>query len=170
VAVEQPFPHHALRRRLARLHALLGVEVVAGVDAALPLEPLRARALGVEVGFDREPHVAREMLRARAHQQVVVGVVEHRLRDARRRPHALERRDAARALQRPVHAAGVELHDAVGVRQPAVADVHLGRVELDDVDARDQRLEHVLALRDPLPGLLDAAARPAVLVLVAVGG
>ena len=120
-------------------HALLRVEVVPRVDAPLPLEPLRARGLGVEVGLDREAHVAREGLRARAHQQVVVGVVEHRLRHPRGRAHALERGDAAGALQRAVHAAGVELDDAVGVRQPAVADVHLRRVELDDVDAGDQR-------------------------------
>ena len=40
----------------------------------------------------------------------------------RRRAHAFERRDAAGALRRPVHAARVELDDAVRVRQAAVAD------------------------------------------------
>ena len=62
--------------------------------------------------------------------------------------------DAAGALLRAVHAAGVELHDAVGVRQAAVADARLLGIELDDVDAGDQRVEHVLALRHHREGRL----------------
>ena len=48
--------------------------------------------------------------------------VHHFLRDQRRRAHAFETRHAARPLLRAVHAARVELDDAVGVRQPAIAD------------------------------------------------
>ena len=51
--------------------------------------------------------------------------------------------DAAGPLLRPVHAARVELDDAVGVRQAAVADARVLGIELDDVDARDQGVEHV---------------------------
>ena len=70
----------------------------------------------------------------------------------------------------PVHAAGVELHDAVGVRQAAVTHAVVERIELDDVDARDQRLEDVAARGHRGEGRLDAGLRPAILELVAVGG
>ena len=73
----------------------------------------------------------------------MVGRVHHQLRHLRRRAHAFDRRDAAGALLRPVHAARIELDDAVGVRQPAVADAVVGRIELDDVDAGDERVEDV---------------------------
>ncbi len=131
---------------MARLAALLRIEVVLGIDAPLPFQPQPARLLGVEVVLDLEAHVAREVLRALADQQVMVGLLEHRLGDERRRAHAFEGGDAAGALRRPVHAARVELHDAVGIRQPAVADAGVGRIELAEVDAGDQRVEHVAAL------------------------
>ena len=57
----------------------------------------------------------------------MVGVVHDGLRHERRRAHALEARDAAGPLLRAVHAARVELDDAVGVRQAAVADARLER-------------------------------------------
>ena len=150
------------------LAALLRIEIVIGIDAALPLQPQPARLLGVEVVLDLEAHVAREVLRALADQQVVVGHLEHRLGHQRRRAHAFERGDAAGALRRAVHAARVELHDAVGVRQPAVADAAFGRIELADVDAGDQRVEHVGALGDHVERLLHADFGAAVLVDVAV--
>ena len=79
--------------------------------------------------------------------------------------------DAAGALLRPVHAAGVELDDAVGVRQPAVADAVSSGIELDDVDACDRaRREHPSPPRHQAEGLLDAGLGAAVLVEIAVGG
>ena len=113
-----------------------------------------------------------EVLRALADEQMVVGRVHDELRDVRRRPHAFERGDAAGALLRPVHAARVELHDAVGIRQAAVADAVVLRIELDDVDAGDEGVEHVFlaraAARHQVERALDRRLRPAVLVAVAV--
>ncbi len=140
-----------------------------GIDAALPFEPQLARALGVEVVLDLEAHVARELLRVLADEQVVIGLLEHGLGDERRRAHAFDARHAAGALGRPVHAARVELHDAFGVGQAAVADAGVFGIELAQVDAGDDGVEHVGALRDHLERLLHAGDRPAVLVAVAVG-
>ena len=70
---------------------------------------------------------------------------------------------------RPVHAARIELHHAVGVGKPAVADARVVGIELDDVDAGDQGLEHVGAARHQLEGLLHAGHLAAVPVEVAVG-
>ena len=95
-------------------------------------------------------------------------MLEHRLGDQRRRAHAFERRDAAGALGRAVHAARVELHDAFGVGQAAVADAGLVRIELAEVDAGDERVEHVGALGDHVERLLHADVGAAVLVDVAV--
>src|SRR3712207_6873272 len=44
------------------------------------------------VVFDLEAHVAGELLRARAHQQMVIRLLEHRLGDQGRRAHPFERR------------------------------------------------------------------------------
>jgi hypothetical protein len=82
--------------------------------------------------------------------------------------HALNRGHRARAPLRTVHARGVELHDAVGVGQAAVADAGVGRVEFVEVDARDHGVEHVGALGHHLKGLLDGGQVAAVLVAVAV--
>ena len=69
-----------------------------------------------------------------------------------------------------MHAAGIELHDAVGVRNAAVADAILQRIELDDVDAGDQRVENILAFGHETKSSLDTRLRSTVLVLVAVAG
>ena len=90
-----------------------------------------------------KPSCRANVLRALADEQVVIGLVHHRLGHQRRGAHALEAGHAAGALLGPVHAAGVELHDAVGVGQAAVADAGLLGVELDDVHAGDHRVEHV---------------------------
>jgi hypothetical protein len=47
---------------------------------------------------------------------MVIGVVHHGFGDERGRADALERGDAPGAFLRAVHAAGVELDDAVGIR------------------------------------------------------
>ena len=136
----------------AGLEPLARVEPVAGVDAAAPLEPQRARLFRVEVVLDLEPELAGEGLGAGPDEEVVVGEFGHRLRHERRCADALERRDAAGPAPGSVHAAGVELDDAVRVGESAIADPHLGRVVLGDVHARDEGVEHVLALDDAAEG------------------
>ena len=121
---------------------------VAGVDAPLPFQPQLAGAVGVQVVLDLEAHHAGELLRTRAHQQVVVGVFHDRLGHQRGGAHPLEPRHASGLLLRPVHAAGVQLHHSVRVGQAAVADPGLGGVEFGDVHPRDQGVQHVRALDD----------------------
>ena len=93
----------------------------------------------------------------------------HLLRDERRRPHALEAGHGAGALPRAVHARRVELDDAVGVRQPAVADA------VSSGSSSTMLTPAISASSTSLPSviiderLLDAGLRAAVLVLVAVG-
>ena len=58
----------------------------------------------------------------------------------------------------------VELHDAVGVRQAAVAHARVLGIELDDVDAGDEGVEDVLAFGHHRERRLDAGLRAAVLV------
>ena len=113
------------------------------IGAALPLDPGLAGSLGVEVVLDLHAHVAGKFLCAFSDEQVVIGFVHHLLRDYGGRADSLDGRDAARALARAVHAARIELDDAVGIWQPAVPDARLLGVELDEVDAGDQRVEHV---------------------------
>ena len=86
--------------------------------------------------------------------------------DERRRPNAFERGDAACPLLRSVHAARIELHNAFSIRQAAVADAGLFRIELDDVDAGDQRVEHVVPFDDLREGYLDAVLSPPFLNLL----
>jgi hypothetical protein len=111
---------------------------------------------------------AGEVLRAFADQQMMIGLVGHQLRDARRRAHALDSRNSARALLRAVHARGVELDDAFGVRQAAPADAGLIRIELDDGDAGDERVEDVGAAGHHLEHLRDARDAVRVLRSIAV--
>src|SRR5204863_1676805 len=87
------------------------------------------------------------------------------------RPHTFEGGDAAGAFLRSVHATGVGLDHAVRVRQAAVADASIERIELDDVHSLDQGVEHIsVSLRHHGEGLLDAGHRAAVFELIAVGG
>jgi hypothetical protein len=65
-----------------------------------------------------------------------------------------------------VHARRVELDDPVGVGQRAVADAGFERIELGDVDARDQGIEHVLAFGDQAESAADGILRAAVRELV----
>ena len=81
----------------------------------------------------------------------------------------LARRDAARFFARAVHTRRIELNDAVGVRQAAEPDAVVERVQFDDVDAGDERVEHVVAVRDALEGRFDARLRAAVRESMAVG-
>jgi hypothetical protein len=68
-----------------------------------------------------------------------------------------------------VHAAGVELHDAVGIGEATIADARILRVKLVEVDGSNHRIEHVLARHHLLEGDLDPGVLAAILVAVAVG-
>ena len=148
--------------REAGFEPLAGIEPVAGVDPPAPFEPQRARRLRVEVVLDLEPELARERLGAGPDEQVVVGEFGHRLRDERRSADALERRDAPGPASGSVHAARIELDDAVRVGESAVSDPHLRRVVLGDVHARREGVEHILALDDAAEGALDGTLGSAV--------
>jgi hypothetical protein len=67
-----------------------------------------------------------------------------------------------------VHAAGVELHDAFRVRQSAVTDARIPRIELAEIDTCDQGIEHIGAPGHQVERLLHTGLRFAVLVDVAV--
>ena len=62
------------------------------------------------------------------------------------------------------------MHDAFGVGKSAVADAVIQRIKLDDVDAGDDGVEHIGALRDQRPRCLDASHISAIFVAIAVGG
>jgi hypothetical protein len=139
------------------------------VDPPFPFQPKFSRMLGVQVVLDFEAEPAREILRAFAHDQMMVRLLHRRLRHERGRPHTFEAGHAAGTPFRAVHATGIELHHAVRVRQTAVADAVIKRIELDDVHARDERVEHVRAARGHhREGLLDAGHVAAVFEFVAV--
>ena len=117
-----------------------------------------------------KPMLARELLRRRlTDDQVMIGLLENGFGDERRRAYTFEAGDAAGAFGRTVHAARIELDDAFGVGQSAVADARVLRIELAEVDAGDDRVEHIGALRHHLERLLHAGDRTAVLETVAVG-
>jgi hypothetical protein len=68
-----------------------------------------------------------------------------------------------------MHATRIELHDAFGIRQTAVADARILGIQLAQVHARDERVEDVTTFGHRLEGFLHTGDRPAVLVAIAVG-
>src|SRR5215213_100854 len=168
-AVDQAFVGHLQGFAVPRLRALRRIEIARRVGAPLPFEPELARILRVQIVLYLEAHTAGESLRVPADYQVVIGQLHHRLRDERGRTHAFERSHRARALFRPVHNGRVELNYAFGIRQAAVADAIIERVELDYVHARKQGIEHVHAARHHRECRLDAREVAAVLEAVAIG-
>jgi len=171
IGIDEAFTHHLQAGVVPGLRPRLRIRVVLRIDAALPLEPEPPGRVGVEVVLDLESDTPREVLRALADDEVMVGQIHHLLGDVRRRADAFQRGHASRALPGPVHTARVELDDAVGIRQAAVADARVFGIELDDVDAGDERVEDVgVAARHQVERALDGGLRSAVLVAVAVGG
>src|SRR5690349_3932196 len=69
-----------------------------------------------------------------------------------------------------MHDGRIELDHAVGIRQAAVADAVVGWIELDDVNAGDDRVEHVRTGSDHLKSLLHGGDVAAVFEAIAVGG
>ena len=55
-----------------------------------------------------------------------------------------------------MHATGIELHHAISVRQPAVTNTCIFRIQLDDIDTGNQGIEDVLAFGHALERRLDA--------------
>ena len=143
IELDEPVLHHLQAGLVVRRGPLHGIEVVVGIRPPLPFEPQLPRLLGVQVRLDRESHVAREVLRALADEEMVVGRLHDGFGDERRRPDAFEARHAPGPFLGPVHAAGIELDDAVGVRQAAEPDARVGRVQFAEIDAGDQGVEHV---------------------------
>ena len=69
-----------------------------------------------------------------------------------------------RPLPGTVHAAGVELHHPVRIREATEPDSRLLRIPLRDVHPGDEGVQYVLALRDPAERPLDRTLGSAVLV------
>src|SRR5688500_17024735 len=113
------------------------------IGASFPLEPFRPGIRRVEIVFDREAELAREILCAFADQQVMVCLQHDLAGHARWSSDAFERTNASGLLAGSVHDARVELYDSVGVRESSVTDAVVERIELHDIDPRDQRVEDV---------------------------
>src|ERR1017187_2276652 len=115
--------------------------------AVLLEEPLHVRVLGllrrelpvVDVGHALLP-VEPDLPRSRR-EEVLDGA-----RDLRRRFAALERAAGAALQRAAVHDAPVELYDAILVRDAAVPDGDVVRVELVHVDADDRGVERIVSL------------------------
>ena len=130
--------------------------VVVGIEIGAPVQPHFACVRGQQV-FLLEAVLQREPLGPLADQKDVVRVLEHEFRDLGRRLDPLERAHRPRALGGAVHARRVELHDAVGVRQPAIPHGVVVRVELLDLHALDRGVERVRALHQHVERLLHGA-------------
>src|SRR5688572_5618926 len=168
--VYQSLCHHLLQDLATRVRALLRVEVMLGVNPTFPFQPKFSRMLGIQVVLDFEAEAAGEILRPIADKEMMVRLFHHRFGYKGRRAHSFEGADAARTFLWSVHAAGIKLHRAVRVRQAAVADAVIERIELDNVYARDQRVEHISSLRHHGEGLLDTGNVASILELIAIGG
>ena len=120
------------------------------------MQPRLPSVLGQQV-FIFEAVLQREPLGALAHEEDVVRVLEDELRHLGGRLDPLQGTHRAGAFRGPMHAGGVELHHAVGVGQPAVADRVVVGVELLDLHALDGRIQGVGALHQHVEGLLHRA-------------
>ena len=98
----------------------------------------------------------------------MIGGVHHRFGDEARHAHAFERRDPAGTLFRTVHHTGVELNDAVGVRDAPVAHAVLRRIKFEDVETSENGVQDVLAALDPEVSLLHRRSRAAVFEFIPV--
>src|ERR1017187_6534270 len=113
--------------------------------ALLPVEPDIPRSRREEV-LDGEAVRGREFARALAPEKHAVRAVHDEARDLRRRLAAFERADGAGLHRAAVHDARVELYDAILVRDAAVPDGDVVRVELVHVDADDRGVERIVSL------------------------
>src|SRR4029450_9978873 len=105
-----------------------------------------------------------------ANEQMMVGLLHHRLGDERRRSNTLQRRNTAGSLLWSVHATGIELDDSVGVRQASIANARVFGVPFDDVHAGDHGIKRIGAAIQQSKRLFDARPIAAVLESVTVAG
>ena len=142
IGVDQPVvaPCSALDAD-ASVSRACGIEIVRRIGPPLPFEPAAARSSVLRSSSILKPMLRAKLCASLPTMQVVVGVVSrHASGHERRRAHALDARHARRrAWCGPCMQRRVELHDAVGVGQAAVADARVVRIELAQVDAGDQR-------------------------------
>ena len=121
-----------------------------------PDHPGQARFLGLK-RFGGKTHRHREPVRALAHQHDVIGLLHHQLGDFRGSPAAADGADGSTAARGAVHDAGIELGHAVFIRQPAVSDRGVFRIELLNIDAGDDRVERIGALLHHVHGALSGS-------------
>ncbi len=136
----------------ARHHRLVAghVEPVVRLPAiGAPGEPLLPRGRGEEVLL-LEAVGEREAPGPLAHEQDVVGVLEHQLRHLARGLDPLQARHRAGPLRRSVHARGVELDHPLLVGEAPVPDRIVGGVEFLDLHPLDRRVERVRPLEHQL--------------------
>src|SRR5687767_138701 len=100
----------------------------------------------------------------------MVSDFHHGFRYQRRRAHTFERANGPGALLWTVHDGGVELDHAVGIRQTAITDAVVGRIELDDIYTCDHRVEHIRTAGDHRERLHHRRHVPAILKPVPVSG
>src|SRR2546422_8053797 len=86
-----------------------------------------------------------------------VRVLEHELRDLGRRLDAFERAHRTGPFGGPVHAGCVELHDPFGIRQAAVPDGVVLRIELLNLHTLDHGIQRVRTLHQHVERLLNRA-------------
>jgi hypothetical protein len=98
----------------------------------------------------------------------MVGVVHDCLGHERWRTNAFEGGNSARALPWTVHAACIELHDSISVRETSEPDARIFRIELDDIDARDESVQDITAACKAPECFLNTGCVAAVLVSVSI--
>ncbi len=108
----------------------------------LPEHPYLARTLGQQILLG-EAHSVAELFRALAHQHHVAGILEYRSRKARHVLDVAYASDRTGAARWAVHAACIEFHHAILVRQPTQSDaivVGIILLRLSHVDTSVQRV------------------------------
>src|SRR5262245_24912045 len=96
--------------------AFLWIEVMIRICASLPFQPLATGVVGVQIVFYLEAHAASEILRTFPDDQMVIGVIKHRLRNSRGSSNAFQSANRTRTFFWTVHARRVELHDTLSIR------------------------------------------------------
>ena len=115
------------------------------IDTAFPVQPQAARFFGIEVVFNFESKVARKRLGATPNEKVVIGVLHDSFGYQRRSAHAFECGNTSGLLPRTVHTAGIELYDAIGIWQSAIADTCFFRIQFNNVDTSDKSVKYIVA-------------------------
>src|SRR6266550_953533 len=140
------------------------------IRATLPLQPDLARVFGVQIVLDLETHIARKILGAFADDQMMVRVIHHGPGNERRSADSFNGAYRACPFFWSMHTGRVELYDTFSVWQAAVANTVIQWIELHNIDARDNCVEHVLPLRDHREGFMDRGHVTAVFEAVTVRG